>query len=200
MSQDGARDRAGLGSADQLVRRAIEGDRAAHRALFDAHQARVFAYCVVAVRGDRDRAQDLLQETFVRFFQNLSALREPERVRGWLLAIAHSVVTAQVRFDGAQRHKLALLAVELADAPLPTIEPDERAAQIAVVREVIGQIEDARLRTLAELRYLDPEHSTQEIAARLAMPHGTVTVMLMRLRGLLRQRLMKALAAEGLVP
>lgn len=186
--------------AAALVRRAIAGDRAAHRELFDAHQARVYAYCLVASRGDRDRAQDLLQETFVRFFRNLAALRDPLRVRGWLLAIAHSVVVAEAKLDGAARRRLALMAIELADAPPDSIEPDDRATQIAVVRDVIGTLEDPRLRELASLRYLDPEHSTREIAERLAMPHGTVTVMLMRLRGLLRQRLMKALAAEGLTP
>jgi len=179
------------------VRAAQRGDPAALRALFDRHHRAVLGYCLLATGRDRDRAVDLLQETFCRAFQGLGGLAAPERFRGWLFSIAANVC----RTRGAQdeRRRRVLDAVQLEqdpDAAVPD-DPAEREGRIAAVQRVISHLPDPKLRQIVQLKYCEPEHTTREIAEMLAIPHGTVTVRLMRFRAAIRRELCRALLEEG---
>src|SRR5438067_6602021 len=74
-----------------VVRAAQAGDKGALRTIFDRHQQDVLGFCLLAVGRDRDRAVDLLQETFARAFRALSRLQDPERFRPWLFTVAANV-------------------------------------------------------------------------------------------------------------
>ena len=60
-----------------LVRSAARGDRAAQQVLFDRHHRGVMGYCLLASDGDRERALELTQETFLRALSSLRQLQEP---------------------------------------------------------------------------------------------------------------------------
>ena len=69
-----------------LVARVVEGDPGAFRLLVDRHYAACgrFAYRML---GQREDAEDVLQETFVRVYRALGGYRERETFRGWLYRI-----------------------------------------------------------------------------------------------------------------
>ncbi|HET6428041.1 MAG TPA: sigma-70 family RNA polymerase sigma factor [Phycisphaerae bacterium] len=74
----------------QLVRRAAGGDAEAFSALVRAFKAPLHAYILSRV-GDFAWADDLAQEAFVRAFECLPRLRDPERFAGWLRRIADNL-------------------------------------------------------------------------------------------------------------
>lgn len=78
-----------------LVSRARTGVRAAEEALYTRHVGRVLALCL-RLLGDRDEAEDVLQETFLEAFAELSNLRDPSQFASWLRGIA--VHKAEGRF------------------------------------------------------------------------------------------------------
>jgi len=180
------------------VRAAQDGNRAALRALFERHQRAVFGYCLVAARRDRDRALDLMQETFSRAFRALDTIAEPERFRRWLFTIAANVCrTSAVQEERRDRVLQALQLEQAADGEGEPSEAAQREERIATVRRVLTHVSDQRLREIVQLKYGDPEHTTRQIAEKLSLPHGTVTVKLMRFRSAIRRELCRALVSEA---
>jgi RNA polymerase sigma-70 factor (ECF subfamily) len=74
----------------ELIDRVLAGDPRAERELYDAHVDRVFRL-VYRMAGDLDRAQDWVQETFIRAFQKLAEFRRESTLSTWLCSIAISI-------------------------------------------------------------------------------------------------------------
>jgi RNA polymerase sigma-70 factor, ECF subfamily len=70
-----------------LVERVRRGDEGAFSMLYQRH-ARYLAGVVYRLMGTDGELDDIVQETFVDAMQQISQLRSPEHVRGWLVAIA----------------------------------------------------------------------------------------------------------------
>ena len=127
--------------------------------------------------GDRDWAEEIAQETFVR------ALRQPELVseRAWLFAVATNLVRDEGRKDARRRRRLAVLAEqEKADA---VVEPEptsaERAEDAAAARRAVDALtERDRNALLMREEGLDYD----EIAAALGLSVGSVGTTLARAR------------------
>ncbi len=177
----------------ELVRRAREGDRAAARALFERYCEPLMAFCFLAARRDRERAKDLMQESFAKAFGSLEKLGDPEKFRSWLFSIAANLSRNAGEQEQRQRSLLEVYALEQ-DAGAPAEEKLAREERIAAVRRALAQVDDPKLREIVQLKYGEPEHTTREIAAKLEIPHGTVTVKLMRFRAAIRRDLCRALA------
>jgi RNA polymerase sigma-70 factor, ECF subfamily len=75
-------------SDQALVGQVRRGDRDAFAQLVDRHRARIFAILYRTV-GDREMAEDLTQETFVKAYERLDAFSpEIARFQSWLITIA----------------------------------------------------------------------------------------------------------------
>ena len=179
-----------------LVRSAALGDRAAQHALFDRHQRGVMGYCLLACSGDRERARELTQETFLRALTSLRQLQESKRFRSWLYSIAANLCRGLGMQEARRRELLAVAQLSLDVAPLED-EPREREARIALVQRLLSRVEDPSVRAVVSLKYGEPEHTTREIAARLGLPHGTVTSKLVRFRAAINRELLRAMLEEA---
>src|SRR3970282_154026 len=71
-----------LATADD-VRRAQRGDVAAFERLYRTHVGRVTALCV-RLTGERQRAEELMQDTFVRAWEKLGSVRRESPFATWL--------------------------------------------------------------------------------------------------------------------
>lgn len=109
-------------------------------AMYDAHRNQVWAYAVCM--ADRQRADDLVSETFVVAWRRLRDIPEPPLP--WLLGVARNMVRELIRAEGRQ----GLLELELRKwaAVAVTVSPDEKVATRLDV-----------LRALAALREQDRE-------------------------------------------
>jgi RNA polymerase sigma-70 factor, ECF subfamily len=151
-----------------LVRAIANGDRGALAALYDQYGSLLFALALRILR-DRREAEDLLHDVFLEVWRS-AASYDPKRgkVRTWLLIrmrsrALDSLKSARVsrRVDGDER---TLETVAVDD---PSLEPDR-----ARLRQVVAEL-PAEQRAVLELAYFEGL-SGSEIAARLAVPIGTV--------------------------
>ena len=72
-----------------LIRKARRGDVEAFNLLISRWEKRVFNY-LLRILQNREDALDLSQDVFLKAYQNLRKLEEPERFAGWLFRIAHN--------------------------------------------------------------------------------------------------------------
>jgi RNA polymerase sigma-70 factor, ECF subfamily len=57
--------------------------------VYAQYDRRVFAYCLYVI-GDRDKANDVYQEVFIKVYQALHTVREQDRIAHWLFRIARN--------------------------------------------------------------------------------------------------------------
>jgi RNA polymerase sigma-70 factor (ECF subfamily) len=74
-------------SNDELVERCRFGDRNAFEALYRATVGRVYAFAL-RMSGNRQAAEDVTQETYVRAWQSIGSFRGHAAVTSWLISIA----------------------------------------------------------------------------------------------------------------
>ena len=167
----------------ELIDRVLAGDPSAERALYDAHVDRVFRL-VYRMAGDLDRAQDWVQETFIRAFEKLGDFRGESALSTWLCSIAMSVSLNGLRKVKRFRER----EVELDDAAPVGVHaarggsgPQDRLAQA---------IEDLPEGYRAVFVMHDVEGFThEEIGRALGVQPGTSKAQLFRARAKLRQAL-----------
>ena len=85
-----------MNSSADLVARASSGDQEAFRLIFERYSRPVISF-VYDLVGDRDLAEELTQETFVRAFRGLGTLRQETKLSTWLFGIARNVARESLR-------------------------------------------------------------------------------------------------------
>ena len=147
-----------------LALRARAGDRNAFEQLYLRHRNQVYTLCL-NLCGDREQAQDLLQDTFVRACRGLRAFRGGSQFGMWLYRIAVNVCREWARKRRRQ-------------APPATVEPPGRddGDITSQARAALGQLRES-YRTVLALRY-SRSLSYQEIADLLhwSLPKVKVTI------------------------
>jgi RNA polymerase sigma-70 factor, ECF subfamily len=149
------------------------GDQRAATALVERHATPVARF--LASLGERESAQELVQDTFVRAFNSLDAFRGESSLRSWLFTIARRLVLDQRR---ARRRSPDHVPIEdaaefvaSADDVLDSVVADESAGRVreAVTRLSPMQREVFRLRVVDGLSYKEIADvaSTTEGAARV---------------------------------
>lgn len=120
----------------EIIRRVLDGDSSAFRFLVARYRLR-FGRFAVHMLGNRDDAEEALQDAFFRAYRALARCRDPERFDAWLFRI----VANRCRTAGGRRRRRDLVLVQdpaaLEDmaCELPD-EPGDRAeaASMAVSR------------------------------------------------------------------
>ncbi|UCD50035.1 MAG: sigma-70 family RNA polymerase sigma factor, partial [Phycisphaerales bacterium] len=98
----------------ELVQAAADGDKNAYGLLYDRYAPLVRAICYDHTHHLAD-AQDLAQDVFLRVYERLSQLRQPERFGPWLMGIARRRCQEWRRQKSRQRRRLGVLAARSAD-------------------------------------------------------------------------------------
>ena len=71
-----------------LMHLAANGDEVAFARIVDAHHADMSSVCFVVTGGDADLAEEAVQSAWPIAWRRLDTLRDPERLRPWLISIA----------------------------------------------------------------------------------------------------------------
>ena len=171
------------------TRNAIDFD-----SLVDEHQQKLYrvAYRIV---GNSSEAQDIVQESFLRAFQNLHRLEDPAKLGAWLYQITVNLCRSWLR---RQRIRLRILESEAAFTHVPSLPPapDEHLIQDELRERILQAIEQLppRQREVVELFYLQGE-SYQSIQERLGISKGLLGWRLKQARQKLEYRLREAYQA-----
>ncbi|MBN2288833.1 MAG: sigma-70 family RNA polymerase sigma factor [Candidatus Glassbacteria bacterium] len=86
-------------SDEELVRLFMEGQERAFSELMERYSRRIVNY-VYRIIGDRDRAEDLLQDTFVRVYRNIDRFDQKRKFSTWLYTIATNLAKNELRNAG----------------------------------------------------------------------------------------------------
>lgn len=179
-----------------LVARAREGREAAHRELIGRYQRPVLSLIYRLVH-DRELAEDLAQETFIKVLNALDRYNPSYKFSSWIFKIAHNTAIDQLRkkeletisLDGSPH---AETAEQTAASTIVAVATDETPEEFTASRELGREINKA----LAGLR---PEYRTaiilwhvegrpyDEIAEIMDLPLGTVKTFIHRARKELKQ-------------
>ena len=147
-----------------------EDDEELLRALHREHGDALFAHALRLASGDRQRAEDLVQETLLRAWKHPEAL-DPDRgsVRAWLFTTArHLAIDAWRR----RTARLGEVVTDTLPEPPPEVDEADRAVEAWTVAEALGRLSAAHREVLVECFYRG--RSVAEAAARLGVPPGTV--------------------------
>ena len=153
--------------------------------LFHEYHAPLVRYLTRRL-GDRDWAEEVAQETFVRALRHGEAGTgpSPAKERAWLFAVATNLVRDEARRDARRRRHLELLRAEAADAHAESAgvvyeTAQERAREAALARRAVDALaERDRLALLMREEGLD----YHEIAEALGLSVGSVGTTLARAR------------------
>ena len=130
-----------------LVLGVRNGDRSAFAELYDRRARLIRAICYDTTK-DLHAAADLTQEVFLRAYQNLGRLNDPQRFAGWLVGIARQVCREWRRQKLRDERKVAGFAVRQAVLRQVAEPPDERLIEL---REAIAAVTERERSTLPSL-------------------------------------------------
>ncbi len=177
-----------------LIARAVRGDSAAYEEIVKRYQQVAFRTAYV-VTGSAPDAEDAAQEAFVKAYRALDRFRPDAPFRPWLLRIVANEARNRVRSSGRRQH----LDLRLAEgfrpgdaAPSPeavAVAADERRHLLALV----NALSDEDRRVIACRYFL--ELSSEETAAALGVPEGTVKSRLSRALARLRTQVQEVASA-----
>lgn len=171
---DASHDEVRRASDDELVRRALSGDRAAYGELVRRHQAAALRLAA-GICGSTEEARDIVQEALVKGYRSLGGFRGDASVRSWLLRIvandAKNSVRARVRRIGREERYEVLHRPVDGDRDVVGDEVAGRA-EAARLLALLGRLDD-RDREILACRFL-AGLSEADTAAALGIPAGTV--------------------------
>jgi RNA polymerase sigma-70 factor, ECF subfamily len=163
----------------QLLRRARAGDAEAFRALVVRFEP-VVASVVIGMLGPGDDADDVGQETFIRFHGAMDQFRGDASLATYLRRIAMNLSLNALK--SRRRQSVRLVSRDQQDValdePAEAAYDAERTERIAMVRDAVRQLGEKQ-RSVVVLRLLDGL-STRETADVLQLPPGTVMSRLAR--------------------
>jgi RNA polymerase sigma-70 factor (ECF subfamily) len=172
-----------------LLARARARDQRAFGLLVSRYEKALLAV-LIPIAGDRERAHDLVQDTFLRAYERLDQYVETHRFSTWLFRIG---INLSISFR--RRLKIEQRSIEEARAsadagrsgsPQP-IEELERKEDAAALRAAIARLPE-RYRAVVRLRYFEGL-SCATIARRLKTTANVVSLILFRARQRLREEI-----------
>jgi RNA polymerase sigma-70 factor (ECF subfamily) len=178
----------------KLIERARQGDERAYRSLVKKYERPVFNICLRMMRN-RDEAQDLAQDAFIKVFSMLERYNPTYAFSSWLFKI-----TSNLCIDSMRKRHIDTLPM---DEPIRS-DRGEYERQYATPEDTPDKvvIKGERMKLLSDAIDLLPQHyrimillrhqenlSYEEIAETLDVPLGTVKARIHRAREMLKRKL-----------
>ena len=190
-------------SDEDLMARVAEDDERAFPELVRRFQGRV-TNLVSRILNDRECADDLAQEVFVRVFVHRRNYRRGSKFSTWLFTIAANLAKNEIRRRVRKRNWFSLDALQemVNDSAIQLADPTEgRESRMEreQLRDTVGRAIAAvpeKYRLSLVLRDIEGL-SYEEIAQVLGIPGGTVRSRINRARGMLKRKLQPLLRKES---
>lgn len=178
----------------ELIRKAKQGDTKAYDELLSKYKGSVYNLVFRMVR-DKQEAEDLTQEAFIKAFKSLVSFNEDYAFSTWLYKIATNNCIDFFRkrklqtysLDKPIKYKDSEIQQELPD---PDLNPEKRILareRTQIIQEAINTLPE-KYHTAIVLRHQE-EKSYEEIAQILELPLGTVKARIFRAREMLNKAL-----------
>ena len=143
---------------------AQNGDNSAFRELYNLYAAAMYSISYRIV-NNKDEAEDVLQESFLKAFQNIRKFDNTNSFGGWLKKV---VINGSI--DQVRRRKISFVPIDDAKHDLE-VEEDNMRFDVETLRACIQQLPDNYRIVLTLFLFEDQSH--KEIAALLNISEGT---------------------------
>lgn len=171
---------------ERLITAARQGDNQAFKGLVRRYESRVAA-TAIGMLGKCPEAEDVGQETFIRFYKSLKRFRGESSVGTYLTRIAINLSLNELRRRKRRSfiffHKPLEEVYDIANARASNQDVEDRE----LVQQAIQKL-DLKFRSVVVLRLIDG-YSTEETAQILNVPVGTVLSRLSRAQKKLKELL-----------
>jgi RNA polymerase sigma-70 factor (ECF subfamily) len=171
---------------EELVRAARAGDDDAFKEIVRRHEPTV-ARTVIGMLGDCPEAEDVGQETFIRFYRALPGFRGDAKVSTYLTRIAINLSLNELK---RRKRTAGRISAKPVEEYSDIVDPKQDASaelERGRVRRAVARL-DEKSRSVVVLRLIDG-YSTAETAEILKIPVGTVLSRLARAQMKLRDLL-----------
>lgn len=172
-----------IATDQQLIGMSLGGDDVAFEQLFKRYRESIFQLYVQRT-GNRDDADDLLQETFVKVYLKLDSYNSDYTFGQWVYTIARNTF---IDYTRKRRDDVSVDSIPggyssiVPSAATPTPEESYiNNQQRTQIEQYMAQM-TPRYRRLIELRFFK-DYSYEEIAKELVLPLGTVKTQIHRAR------------------
>ncbi|WP_256761610.1 RNA polymerase sigma factor SigW [Cohnella sp. WQ 127256] len=178
----------------RLARLALKGDQRAFAEIVDMYKDKLY-HLAYRMTGNRQEAEDVVQETFLRVYKNLDRYDENQKFSTWIYRIATNLCIDRLR----KRKAVYSLDAESSEhegldgyAMLPSDDrtPESELLLSETQKLIRGAIATlpVKYKSVMILRYLQ-DMSLQEISDVLGMPVTTVKTRVHRGREFMRKKL-----------
>jgi len=158
---------------EQLVQRAVNGDREAFTQIYDLHFNKIYRYIYVKVHSQAE-AEDLTQDVFIKAYEGVRSYKWRDLpFTSWLFRIAHNRVIDHIR--KVSKEKKASLEEAGAISSGDPVYMTEQNFEIHQLKEALKHLPDAQ-REVATMRFIS-ELSIAEVALSLGKSEGTVKAL-----------------------
>ena len=169
----------------QLINRILSGDDQAFNNLVHKYEKGIHALVWRKI-GDFHYAEEITQDTFLKAYSKLSALKEPSQFAGWLYVIANRLcINWHQRTKSAMQSLEDIHVKEVARSSYEDYISEQREAEATeyrydLVKKLLSNLPESE-RTVITLYYLG-EMTTKEIGKLLGVSVHTITSRLQRAR------------------
>lgn len=174
-------------SESDLIAAARSGDRSAFEELFRRNQRRVFSTAFNFFGGNRQLAEDISQQAFLKFYLGLKRFRGEARVSTWLYR-----VTMNLCIDEQKKRKRFSFLGDLfdRDEAVPEETDEETEVRLEITDEVRKAVAELKpiFRAPLVLKHVEGM-SYEEMARVLDISEGTVASRLSRGHKMLAEKL-----------
>jgi len=172
-------------SEQQMIALCKKGDRTAQKALFDTLSSKMFAICI-RYMGNREAAEDVLQEGFISLFSKLDSYSGEGSFEGWARKVFVNTALMTLRRNDVMRQS------EDIESARSLSGNDVSALQSISYKELMGMIAELPpgFRTVFNL-FLIEGYSHKEISEMLGISEATSRSQLQRARVMLQNRIKK---------
>ncbi len=165
------------------IRLAAGGDEVAFARIVDAYHADMSSVCFVVTGGDAELAEEAVQSAWPIAWRKLDTVRDPERLRPWLVSIAVN----EARQLARRRRRGRMLEIAAAADPSATTPDPASIVGDIDLRNALARLKPED-RALIALRYVAGFDST-ELARAMGMSASGTRARLARLLSRLRSEL-----------
>lgn len=174
----------------ELIRKILADDESAFVELVDRYKKQVHALAWRKI-GDFQIAEEITQDAFLKVFQELHALKDPNLFSGWLYVITANLCATWHRTKRIQTQPLEDEDIMMEDKDLYSQHVVEERARTAadtqreVVKKLLAKLKESE-RTVMTLHYLG-EMTIEEISKFIGVSAGTIKSRLQRARNRLQK-------------
>ncbi|HRO46011.1 RNA polymerase sigma-70 factor [Agriterribacter sp.] len=159
-----------------LLHRVAEGDELAFRQVYDHYTRRIYSYALNLTESE-DKAAEVVQEVFLKLWQNRQKLPEVQQFNAWLHAIARNVFFNAIKRKAQESVALRQLYITRREAIHETEYFVLDRENDALLQQALARLPDQQ-KLVFQLRSQGMKQD--EIASQLQISKNTVKVHLNR--------------------